>query len=271
MTASDLFDVSGKRVLVTGGASGIGAMIASGFVGAGAEVIIASRKEESLRELTDELSASGRCSYVVADLSTEDGCRALGAAVAERWDTLDVLVNNAGASWRARFADGGYENVRRTMAINFDAHVRLTEALLPLVRASAPSTIVNMSSTSGRIARAGAGAYCASKFALCGWSDALGAEERANGVNVALVLPGFIHTEGFPQRGLPNVIVSEPGVVADAIADCVLNGRVERYTPRYYWLAAALRIALPRAVRWFTSSTSGSKLVTASRNDDAAA
>ena len=140
----------------------------------------------------------------------------------ERHGRLDLLVNNAGAAWRARFADGGYENVRRTMAINFDAQVRLTEALLPLLRESAPSAIVNVSSTAGRVARAGSGAYSASKFALAGWSDALWAEERAHGVHVGLVLPGFIATEGFPQSELTEKpwtrwIVSTPERAAEAI------------------------------------------------------
>lgn len=262
--------MSAMIAVVTGASSGIGEATARRLAAEpGCRLVLVARREERLRALAQEC---GGATVVAVDLTDDDAPERVRAHVeAEHGGRLDVLVNNAGASWRARFADGGYENVRRTMAINFDAHVRLTEALLPLVRASAPSTIVNMSSTSGRIARAGAGAYCASKFALCGWSDALGAEERANGVNVALVLPGFIHTEGFPQRGLPNVLVSEPGVVADAIADCVLKGRMERYTPRYYWLAAAVRILLPRAVRWFTSSSSGSKLVTASRSDDGAA
>lgn len=258
-------------ICITGASSGIGEATALRLAREpGARMVLVARRGERLAQLAERLPCPA--TSVAVDLTDDDAPERVRAHVeAEHGGRLDVLVNNAGASWRARFADGGYENVRRTMAINFDAHVRLTEALLPLVRASAPSTIVNMSSTSGRIARAGAGAYCASKFALCGWSDALGAEERANGVNVALVLPGFIHTEGFPQRGLPNVLVSEPGVVADAIADCVLKGRMERYTPRYYWLAAAVRILLPRAVRWFTSSSSGSKLVTASRSDDGAA
>src|SRR6202030_1554309 len=92
------------------------------------------------------------------------------------------------------------------MAINFDAQVRLTETLLPMLRASAPSAIVNVSSTAGRVARGGSGAYSASKFALAGWSDSLWAEERAHGVHVGLVLPGFIATEGFPQEEL----VSKP-------------------------------------------------------------
>jgi short-subunit dehydrogenase len=84
------------------------------------------------------------------------------------------------------------------MAVNFDAVVRRTEALLPLVRASRPSAIVNVASTAARVARPGAGAYSASTFALAGWTDAMHLEERPHGVHVGLVLPGFIATEGFP-------------------------------------------------------------------------
>ena len=164
--------------------------------------------------------------------------------VSRRHGRLDLLVNNAGAAWRARFADGGYENVRRTMAINFDAQVRLTEALLPLLRASAPSAIVNVASTAARVARAGTGAYSASKFALAGWSDSLWAEERAPGVHVGLVLPGFISTEGFPQSELTakpwtRWIVSTPERAAEAIYEAGIGRRAERYVPRAYALVAA--------------------------------
>ena len=149
---------------------------------------------------------------------------------------------------------GGYENVRRTMAINFDAQVRLTEALLPLLRSSAPSAIVNVASTAARVARAGTGAYSASKFALAGWSDALWAEERAHGVHVGLVLPGFISTEGFPQSELTakpwtRWIVSTPERAAEAIYDAGIGRRAERYVPRAYALAAAARILAPGLVR----------------------
>ncbi len=90
----------------------------------------------------------------------EDAPEQIRAHVAERHGgRLDLLVNNAGASWRAQFADGGYENVRRTMAINFDAQVRLTEALLGQLRACAPSAIVNVASVAARIARKRSGAY----------------------------------------------------------------------------------------------------------------
>ena len=113
------------------------------------------------------------------------------------------------------------------MELNFDAVVRLTEALLPMLRRSAPSAIVNVASTAGRISRPGAGAYSASKYALIGWSDSLYAEEREHGVHVGLVLPGFIATEGFPAeelnaKALTRWIVSTPDKAAEAIVDAGL-------------------------------------------------
>jgi uncharacterized protein len=215
--------------------------------------VLVARREQRLRELAEELG-SGRVSFVAVDLLDEDAPARIRDHVLERHGRLDLLVNNAGASWRARFGDGGWENVRRTMAINFDAQVRLTEALLPLLRSSAPSAIVNVSSTAGRVARAGAGAYSASKFALAGWSDALWAEELEHGVHVGLVLPGFISTEGFPQseltaKPLTRWIVSKPEHAAEAIYQAGLGGRAERYVPRPYGIAAALRVIAPALVR----------------------
>jgi NAD(P)-dependent dehydrogenase (short-subunit alcohol dehydrogenase family) len=101
------------------------------------------------------------------------------------------------------------------MELNFDSVVRLTEVMLPLLRQSAPSAIVNVSSTAGRIARGGAGAYSASKFAIAGWTDALYLEEKPYGVHVGLVLPGFIETEGFPASEFTGKR-STRWIVADA-------------------------------------------------------
>ncbi|MBV9414747.1 MAG: SDR family NAD(P)-dependent oxidoreductase, partial [Solirubrobacterales bacterium] len=173
---------------------------------------------------------------------------------------LHLLVNNAGARWAGTFAETGWENIDRHVKINFEAPVRLTETLLPLLRATAQKqqthrvSIVNVSSTSGRVARAAAGGYSAAKFALAGWSDSLAAEEAKHGVHVGLVLPGFIATEGFPQAELVahpvlRRIVSDPETVAEAIVECGLKGRAERYAPRPYWLAAAARILAPGLVR----------------------
>jgi short-subunit dehydrogenase len=140
------------------------------------------------------------------------------------------------------------------MEINFDAVVRLTEELLPLLRASAPSAIVNVASTAARVSRESTGAYSASKAALAAWSDALYLEEKGNGVHVGAVLPGFLVTEGFPQRHLTDRaatrwMAGKPSTGADAIADIALNRRPERYTPRIYGVVPALRHVAPGIVR----------------------
>jgi short-subunit dehydrogenase len=241
--------------LITGASSGIGEATARRLAREpDASLVLVARREDRLRALASTLGEE-RVSFLATDLLEEDAPVRIRAHVEEHHDgRLHLLVNNAGSGWRARFADGGYENVRRTMALNFDAPVRLTEALLPLLRACAPSAIVNVASTSSRVARAGAGAYSASKFALAGWSDALWAEEHPHGVHVGLVLPGFIATEGFPQtelteKALTRWAVSTPERAAEAIFQAGPGRRAERYVPRPYALAAALRILTPGLVR----------------------
>jgi short-subunit dehydrogenase len=278
-------------MLITGASSGIGEATARRLAREPeASLVLVARREERLRDLAAELERSiaggsvaggnaQRVSFVAVDLLDEDAPARIRRHVLERHGRLDLLVNNAGAAWRARFAGGGYENVQRTMAINFDAQVRLTEALLPLLRASAPSAIVNVASTAGRVARAGSGAYSASKFALAGWSDALWAEEQAGGVHVGLVLPGFISTEGFPQSELTakpwtRWIVSTPEKAAEAIYEAGIGRRAERYVPRAYGLAAAVRVLAPGLVRrvlggggaTMLSTTTGADTAAASRN-----
>ncbi|MDQ2648354.1 MAG: SDR family oxidoreductase [Actinomycetota bacterium] len=151
--SADLFDISGKRAVVTGGASGIGTMIAAGFLEAGAEVIIASRKEDSLREATEELSKLGSCSYLVADLSKEAGCQALADAVAERWDSLDILVNNAGATWGVPLAEHDEASWARVLGVNVEGVFHTTKFLLPLLQAAGtqerPARVINIGSIDG--------------------------------------------------------------------------------------------------------------------------
>lgn len=232
-----------RVAVVTGASSGIGEATARRLQRDGYRVVAVARREDRLRAL-------GVDDFLAVDLLEEDAPQRVSEHLGD--GGLHLLVNNAGAAWRSTFADGGWENVRKHMALNFDAQVRLTEALLPLLRTSAPSAIVNVSSTAGRVGRAGSGAYSASKFAFAGWTDSLGYEERPHGVHVGLVLPGFVATEGFPQRelrdkALTRWIVSTPDKVADAIVDAA-NGKAERYVPRAYWLAAAARILAPRVV-----------------------
>jgi len=252
--------------LITGASSGIGEATAKRLAREpGAELILVARRQERLRALAESLPCEA--SWIAVDLTEPDAPERVRAHVAERGGRLSLLVNNAGGSWRGSFADAGYVNVRRHMELNFDAVVRLTEALLPLLRRSAPSAIVNVASTAGRVARARTGAYSASKFALIGWTDSLYAEERPYGVHVGMVLPGFIATEGFPatelrEKALTRWVVSKPEKVAEAIVETGLRGKAERYVPRPYVLAAVVRILAPRLVRRVLSGGAASSLTT---------
>ena len=245
--------MSQRTAVVTGASSGIGERTARRLANDGWRVLVVARREERLRALSDELRDSA---YLAVDLTADDAPSRVRARVEELWGRLDLLVNNAGWSERAAFGDegGGFANVQRVMEINFDAVLRLTEALLPVLRESAPSSIVNVSSISGRVGRPTTGAYSASKFALAGWSECLRMEEKSHGVHIGLVLPGYVSTEGFPQEQLTRSartrwIVSTPDKVADAIVAAGPGGKAEVAVPRPWGLIPRLRYGLPGVAR----------------------
>jgi short-subunit dehydrogenase len=247
--------------LITGASAGIGAATARRLAREpGAELVLVARRESRLRALADEL---GGATVIAVDL-TDPGAPAKIREVLEREHAgaLHMLVNNAGASWRATFADGGWLNLERHLRLDLEAPVRLTEELLGLLHRTAAARregerrvcIVNVASTAARIGRPGAGGYSAAKFALAGWSESLHAEEHARGVHVGLVLPGFVQTEGFPAdelRAKPwtRWLVAQPEVVAEAILRAGPGGRAELYAPRAYALLAVLRTLAPGLVR----------------------
>ena len=243
--------------VITGASSGIGEAAARRLAREpDARLVLVARREERLRRLSDEL---GGATVVAVDLLGPGAAARIKDTVQHEYGRLDLLVNNAGAAWRATFDEGGWGNVERHMKLNFEAQVRLTEALLPLLRQTARSSsrrvaIVNVASTAARVSRPRSGAYSASKAAFAMWSDALAAEERPQGVHVGLVLPGFVQTEGFPAAGLranplTRRIVAQPELIAEAIVEAGPGGKAERYAPRLYWLASAARVLAPGVVR----------------------
>jgi NAD(P)-dependent dehydrogenase (short-subunit alcohol dehydrogenase family) len=148
-----LFSVAGKTVVVTGGTRGIGRMIAGGFVAAGATVVVASRKREAVEATVSELSPYGSCTGMAADLSSEDGARRFAEQVGSAHPKVDVLVNNAGATWGAPLADHDTASWDRVLNLNVQGIFHTTKFFLPLLEVGAtadqPSRVINIGSIDG--------------------------------------------------------------------------------------------------------------------------
>jgi NAD(P)-dependent dehydrogenase (short-subunit alcohol dehydrogenase family) len=192
---SELFDVSGKAALVTGGSRGIGLMIAEGLVRAGARVIVSSRKEEQLNAAAAELAKQGQCDPIAADLSSPEGAAALAAAVSERFPKLDILVNNAGATWGAplhEFPASGWDRVIHT---NVEGIFHLTTGLLAPLRAAAsaedPARVINIGSIDGlRTPVTENYSYSASKAAVHMLTRHLAKRLASEHITVNAIAPG---------------------------------------------------------------------------------
>ncbi len=192
---SDLFSITGKTAVVTGGSRGIGLMIARGFVEAGAKVYISSRKKDVCDRVAAELSKSGTCISAPADLGTEAGARALADEVAAREPALHILVNNAGANWGAPLAeypDGAWDKV---LALNVKSIFHLTRAMLPLLekaaRADDPARVINIGSIDGlKVPLLETYAYSASKAAVHHLTRVLAIQLAPRHITVNAVAPG---------------------------------------------------------------------------------
>ncbi|MGC5379811.1 glucose 1-dehydrogenase [Micromonospora sp. DT68] len=192
---TQLFSVEGKTVLVTGGSRGIGLMIAQGFVRAGAHVIISSRKADVCEAVAKELSSEGRCEAIPADLGADAGAEALAAAVRDRFGRLDVLVNNAGATWGAPLENYPEAAFDKLWAVNVKAVFRLTTALLPALRAAAsadgPARVINIGSIDGiRVPWMEVYAYSATKAAVHMLTRSLAHQLAGEQITVNAIAPG---------------------------------------------------------------------------------
>jgi NAD(P)-dependent dehydrogenase (short-subunit alcohol dehydrogenase family) len=192
---ADLFDVSGKKALVTGGSRGIGLMIATGLLEAGARVIVSSRKAGDLEAAAGELAKLGDCEAIPADVSTPEGAAELARATQDRFPELDILVNNAGAGWGApleEFSAGGWDKVSHT---NVEGVFHLTVALLPALRDAAdaadPARVINIGSIDGlRTPSLENYSYSASKAAVHMLTRHLAKRLASEHITVNAIAPG---------------------------------------------------------------------------------
>jgi NAD(P)-dependent dehydrogenase (short-subunit alcohol dehydrogenase family) len=191
---TDLFSIAGKTALVTGGSRGIGKMIATGFVEAGAKVYVSSRKAEVCDDVAAELSKIGECVALPADLSTESGCRGLAEALAEREPWLHILVNNAGNTWGAPFEEFDDAAWDRVLSLNVKGVFHTTKFLTPLLLAASstedPARVINIGSIDGiHVPVLESYSYSASKAAVHQLTRHL-AKRLAPSITVNAIAPG---------------------------------------------------------------------------------
>ncbi len=212
---ANLFGVSGKVVVVTGGSRGIGEMIASGFVVAGARVYICSRKADVCIALAENLSDSGFCAAVPADLSTPAGVEQLVQRVGAEEERVDVLVNNAGITWGAPLESYPDDAFDRVLALNVKSVFHTTVHFLPLLRASArpenPARVINVGSIEGiRVPEWENYAYPASKAAVHMLTRQLAHRLASESITVNAIAPGL-----FPSK-MTAFVANDPGAAAEA-------------------------------------------------------
>ncbi len=228
--------VDGARVLVTGASSGIGAALAPLLAERGATVGIVARRPDRLAEVLERCRQHTPASRMYAvDLGDT---AAAGALVLQAWDDLgglDVLVNNAAIPKRRAVTEITMAAVDETMRVNFESPVRMTLAVLPRMLERDRGVIVNVSSFGGRTGILGEAAYCASKFALCGWSESMALDLWDTGVDVRLILPGAIATEIWAQPDNDDPLYDgpfePPETVAAGIIDAIEGDAFEHYLP----------------------------------------
>jgi uncharacterized protein len=230
-----------RIAVVTGASSGIGAEIARLLARRGWRCILLARREDRLQALAAEIGAE----YEVCDVTDRETVERVAARILERHPSVHLLVNNAGIPARTSFLDGDPEAVMQT---NYLGGIWCLRAFLPGLEAAAPSHVVNVVSIAGAVAFPPSGPYSASKHAQLAFSRATAAQLRNRGIRVHTVKPGFVETEGFPQRWLPRPLrrlVIGPEKIADHVMTSIERGRGETTVPRYYAVASVLQALAP--------------------------
>jgi NAD(P)-dependent dehydrogenase (short-subunit alcohol dehydrogenase family) len=196
---TDLFTLQGRTALVTGGSRGIGRMIAAGFVAQGAKVYISSRKAADCDATAKELSSSGQCISLPADISSMEGIQALVAAYAAKEDALDILVNNAGAAWGESFDTFPEKGWDKVVDLNLKTPFFLTQALIAPLRAAAraqPAKVINIASIDGiSVNPQETYSYAASKAGLIQLTRRMALRLAQDNIVVTAIAPGAFASE----------------------------------------------------------------------------
>jgi short-subunit dehydrogenase len=234
--------------VVTGGSSGIGAAVARALRDRGWICVLLARREERLRAVAEELGAE----WEVCDVGDREVVARASAAITGRHPRISLLVNNAGIPGRGGFLRLTPERIEEVTRTNYLGGVWCLRAFLPALEAAAPSDVVNVVSVAGTVSAGSTGPYTASKHAQLAFSRSVAGELLPRGVRVHTILPGFVETEGFPQRmrfgrALGSLVVG-PELVAERVLAAVERDRREVFVPRWYRVAPLAQALAPRLV-----------------------
>jgi len=239
-----------KTVVITGASSGIGRASALEFARRGANLALAARRGELLEEVASACRALGaECRVVVTDVTQRADCEHLIDVAGN----VDILVNNAGFAIFDPIESAKPDDLEAMMQTNYFGAVWCSQAVLPQMLARREGTIVNVASIAGIMGYARMGGYCATKFAMIGFSETLRDEVLGRGVRVAMVCPGTVETQFFQkaERGkMPGasrlIMAIKPEQVARAIVKAAEDGKYRRILPVGAALYMRFKEAFPR-------------------------
>ena len=248
-------DFKNQVVVITGASNGIGKQLSIDLAARGAIVAGCGRSIERLRDTLKEVRrASPSSAMIGCDVSDAEQVQGMVAKIATDFGKIDVLINNAGVGMRKPFIETDLKTIEEIIRINYLGAVYCTKAVLPHMIAKRTGHIVNISSGAGLIGTLNMAAYCASKFAMNGWSESLYHELKPLGIDVSIVCPGPVQTEfsrdfrDSQPKAAANLIVSAEAV-AQAIIKVLENKRFEVVLPPWLALLSSLRRHLPNIFR----------------------
>ena len=228
-----------NKILISGAGSGLGRALALRYAREGAQVCVSDMSKEGGEETVELIEdAGGEAFFMLCDITKQWDVDKLSLQLAERWSSLDLLVNNAGVATAGMLEFESMEQWQWVLDINVLGHVRMTKAFLPLLRASkAPNkSVVNIASQAGLTPAPGMGSYSVSKAAMISYSETAYLELAHDGIHVSVVCPAFFNTNlntslRGDQAGMNETVsklINKSGVTADTIAEQIFNQVADR-------------------------------------------
>ena len=256
-------DFKDQVIMITGASSGIGKRLAIDLAARGAIVAGCGRSITRLKETLKEVRRASPASTMIGcDVSDAEQVQGMVAKIIADFGKVDILVNNAGVGLRKPFIETDLKTIEEIIRVNYLGAVYCTHAVLPSMIEKRAGQIVNISSVAGLIGTLNMASYCASKFALNGWSETLYHELKPLGIHVSVVCPGPVETEfsrdfgDTPPKSPRNLTVSVE-TVSGAVIRIIESRRFELVLPRWFAFLYGFKRHAPGLFRWLAQRQFG--------------